>query len=279
MQKGRYLLDKLISEEALIKQFIAPVLRGGYVRIRIKGLVNTLKVKQRNYEGWAVLESVNSFEASVIRDAEFEEKIEYLDRLRTLRMTLVKRLRNKSWLAIPYNFSDARTRFKISSPKVVHLVEDVLPFDQVIVAVDGEVLWFKEEDERADFELAERLRKAEYSALNTKGLTPEQVQAFRIAHQEEIEKEEREKARRMEEKLQKALSVSGAKLVGYEDGRLDDSINVTWEWDGELHTVTIREEDFQVISAGICLEGHDSDYDLASVISVIRDRRKGLMEW
>lgn len=261
------LVDKLIYEEENLKEFVAPVVSPGYAIIRISGLVKAFKVLPATYEGFGIFKPEGLF-ALVMRDAEFEEKMEYLERLSYLRMILIKKLRNKSWLSIPFNLSDAKLRFGIKEPKVIHLVEDCLPFDQVITSVDSEVLWFKETDERADFEIAERLRNAGLGELNERGLTPEQFQAFRIAH--EIDK--KRKAQTMDAKLKRALSVSGAKLVEYEDGRVDDTLDVSWEWEGENHTVTIKKDNFRVVSSGICLEGHDADYSLESIVSVIRDR-------
>lgn len=264
------LLERLISEEENLKEFIAPVVSDGFARIRVSGLVKAFKVLPATYEGFGIFKPEEHF-ALVMRNAEFEEKMEYLERLPYLRMVLIKRVRNKSWLSIPFNLSDANKRFGIKEPKVVHLVEDCLPFDQVVVSVDGMVFWFKETDERADFEIAERLRNAKLGELNEKSLTPEQIQAFKIAHQiDEIRK-----AQTMDARLQRALSVSGAKLVEYEDGRVDDTLEVSWEWEGENHTVTINKNNFRVMSAGICLEGHDADYSLESIVSVIRDRGEG----
>lgn len=261
------LLEKLISEEENLKEFIAPVVSDGFARIRVSGLIKAFKVLPTTYEGFGIFKPEEHF-ALVMRNAEFEEKMEYLERLPYLRMVLIKRVRNKSWLTIPFNLSDAKIRFGIKEPKVVHLVEDCLPFDQVIISVDSEVLWFKETDERADFEIAERLRNAKLGELNEKGLTPEQIQAFKIAYQID----EKMKAQTMDARLQRALSISGAKLVEFEDGRVDDTLEVTWDWEGENHTVTINKNNFQVISAAFCLEGGDSNYDLTSIVSVWRDR-------
>jgi hypothetical protein len=48
---------------------------------------------------------------------------------------------------------------------------------------------------------------------------------------------------------------------------------VTWATpDGEVHTSAIAKHDLTVLSAGICLSDRDTDFDLASLVGVMRDR-------
>ncbi|GAI02958.1 unnamed protein product [marine sediment metagenome] len=48
------LLEKLISEEENLKEFIAPVVSDGFARIRVSGLIKAFKVLPATYEGFVI---------------------------------------------------------------------------------------------------------------------------------------------------------------------------------------------------------------------------------
>ena len=62
------LLDRMESaEDAFLKtEFLAPVLPGGRVRVRIEGLVCTLRVTGRASPGWAILKPLSMDRARVV---------------------------------------------------------------------------------------------------------------------------------------------------------------------------------------------------------------------
>ena len=85
---------------------------------------------------------------------------------------------------------------------------------------------------------------------------------------------EREKIARMppEERAMRAeLAHLGGELVSYEP--VGDGWRIRWR-DGKHLYETLVGRDFTVLSAGICLSGRDEDFDLASIVSVMREARR-----
>ena len=71
-----------------------------------------------------------------------------------------------------------------------------------------------------------------------------------------------------ERRVRDALTVGGARLVGYEAG--EGILRVTWERDGQ-RSVALVNANLEVVSAGICLSGEDQRFDLASIIGVVNE--------
>jgi hypothetical protein len=67
-------------------------------------------------------------------------------------------------------------------------------------------------------------------------------------------------------RLRAALTLGGAQLIGYESA--GDCLRVTWERAGQ-RSVTLIAQDLSVVSAGICLSGEDSRFDLTSIVGVM----------
>lgn len=74
-----------------------------------------------------------------------------------------------------------------------------------------------------------------------------------------------------ERRLQRALKMGGGELRGFCDR--DDYWLVEWtSQNGERHSSAIAKNDLTVMSAGICLSGEDSNFDLQSLVGVVEDR-------
>ena len=58
----RELLDKLAAAEREFRgrEFLAPVIRGAGVRVRIAGVICHLRVEPAGFEGWGILRTVSS---------------------------------------------------------------------------------------------------------------------------------------------------------------------------------------------------------------------------
>src|SRR5262249_30026262 len=84
-----------------------------------------------------------------------------------------------------------------------------------------------------------------------------------------------EEARRSREenRLRKALAHAGAELSNFRERA--DVYTVTYTVDGRRHTSAVSKKDFTVRVAGICLSGQDENFDLASLVGVIREGAGG----
>ena len=88
---------------------------------------------------------------------------------------------------------------------------------------------------------------------------------------EEIRKQT--EAEQTEERLQEALRHAGAQLVEFLERR--DGYRVTYTIGGRQHVSAVRKDDLTVQVAGICLNGQDRQFDLASLVGVIREGETG----
>ena len=70
------------------------------------------------------------------------------------------------------------------------------------------------------------------------------------------------------DKIKRALSHGGGEFKSYIERA--DSYTVTFSLDGEDFSSTIRKDDFEVVSAGICLSGEDRKFDLQSLVGVVK---------
>ena len=73
---------------------------------------------------------------------------------------------------------------------------------------------------------------------------------------------------KIEFKIENALNRNNALLNSFK--KVDGNILVEYIVDGETHK-TLISEDLNVINAGICLDGYDENYDLTSLVNVIRE--------
>lgn len=113
------LLDSLESEEHkfLETEFLAPVLPGGQVRVRIVGLVCTLRVSGEFEPGWAILKPQSMDRARVVSRPSLQQVRDYLALFPAVRLLLVSRASRapstgsgQAWLAIPAHRGTAVSR-------------------------------------------------------------------------------------------------------------------------------------------------------------------------
>lgn len=263
------LLDRMeAAEEAFLKtEFLAPVVPGSQVRVRIAGLVCTLRVMGRPDPGWAILKPLSLDRARVVDRPGLTQVREYLSLFPELRLVLVARV-DGLWLALPAHRGD--TRFQITGAVPVHLVTGAEPFQQIIARFDGAVFWFQEVDRRRSPAIAAYLREAlaaETSPedLHKPTLTTEERESYAVAY-EAIEAAQRD---RVLERLSDALAHAGAELASYIER--EDAYTVSFTVDGEAHRSTVRKDDLSVLVAGVCLDGRDRSFDLQSLVGVLRE--------
>jgi hypothetical protein len=267
-------LDRLAAAEQdfLRCQFLAPMVHSGRVNVRIAGVICAMSVTPRDFRGFGVFRPVSHAQASLIRPASLAERRKYLELFPRVLLVISSRGAS-STAAVPSNA--AASRFSIEGQVEVRLSDDdVELFDTIVARFDGSQFWFDQLDPRNDPAAAPYLRQAlaasvEPAKLDRPGLTPGQRIAYTlnyVARQEAILQDQRT---RDERRLRGALQHAGAELSDFVEHR--DEYRVTYEIAGQRHVSIIRKGDLTVQTAGICLSGRDSDFDLASLVGVMRE--------
>lgn len=263
------LLAKLRQAERdfVAAQVLAPVLPGRPVAVRIAGVVCELILDDPQAAGWLVLQPLSTKRAQVARPAGLGEIAAYARLLPAVRLLAAAR-QGRSWLALPATLD---RRFKLDGPAPVELAgEGLEPFDHLIARFDGRRFWFERRDDQRDPVLAAYLRQALASGtppgeLRKKGLSAEERAAYAWVAGALAEDGRAGDERRLEA----ALRHSGALLTSFvERGEV---YTVTYAVDGEQHASMVRKDDLTVVTSGICLSGRDADFDLASLVGVLRE--------
>jgi hypothetical protein len=122
--------QRLADAEArfLSSEFLAPVVRGSQVQVRIAGVVCTLRVQPTDFEGWGVFRPTSHTEAKLARQARLAERQRFLELFPLVRM-LVARRHEHDWLALPAHRGD--TRFYIDGMVPVRLIQDAQLFETI----------------------------------------------------------------------------------------------------------------------------------------------------
>lgn len=259
--------DRLALAESsfLTSQFLSPVLPGRSVRVRIDGVILSLKVS--SVKGWCVLRPISTTRAVFVRHATMTEQQSYLNLFPSLRLILCRK--NSMWNGVPASHSDKR--FSIAGLAPVEWVEEVQIFDTVTCRFDGYTLWYDSHDDgRIALYLRQELQKlTEPCELEFSGLTPEFRDAYLMAYGPAISADVEAKRDKNEERLKSALRRAGADYQSYIER--EQTYTVSYMVGGESHRSTVRKDTLQVESAGICLNNTDSRFDLQSLVSVISE--------
>lgn len=291
------LLARLAADEQsfLEREFFAPAVHRGSVQVRIGGVVCKLAIEPQDFRGYGVFRPASHTQARLVRPATLAERRQYLSLFPQVRLILCRQSRG-TWYACAASFGDHRIELEGLAP--VLLVEEAQPLESACVRFDGSSFWFEEIDPRQDPATPPYLRAALADrtlpeTLDRKGLTAEQRAAYELLHWEltrpaeaddapaspETNAKHRPRSRRGQEppieldpvrqRLQENLSHAGARLVDYlERG---DSYRVTYVVGGARYTSSVDKRDLTVQSAGICLNGEDQNFDLASLVGVLHE--------
>ena len=116
----------------------------------------------------------------------------------------------------------------------------------------------------------------ETERLSRPGLTAEERIAYGVSYwcrylaaEEARRKREAARMAMEEDRLRQALAHAGADLKGFIER--PDVYTVTYEVDGQRHVSVVSKQDLSVQVAGICLSGQDGNFDLHSLVGVIRE--------
>jgi len=280
MANANHLTDALkrlaaAEDRFLTSEFLAPVIHGGKVQVRIAGVICTLNVRPADFEGWGVFRPTSHSDAELVRQAKLAERQRYLDLFPLVRLIVADR-REEQWLALPAHRSDSR--FRIEGVVPVRLVEEAQLFEVIEARFDGTQFWYAGPDARWDAAMAGYLRQelarlTPPEKLHRSGLTAEERAAYEFNYWPRFEASEEAQRSREERRLRSALEHAGAELKDYVERR--DVYTVTYEVDGQRHVSAVAKKDLSVQVAGICLSGEDQKFDLHSLVGVIREAQGG----
>jgi hypothetical protein len=263
------------EERFLASEFLAPAVRGGQVRVRIAGVITTLRIRPADFEGWGVFRPASHSEAVLARRASLAEQARYLNLFPLVRLILTGKP-DDQWLALPAHRAD--TRFRIDGAILVRLVEDGQLFEVVEARFDGSQFWYSGSDPRRDPATARYLREqldrlTPPEQLERSGLTAEERSAYALNYHPRYEATEEARRGREERRLRGALAHAGAELKDFVERQ--DVYTVTYEVDGQRNVSAVSKADLSVQVAGICLNGEDQNFDLQSLVGVIQEAAGG----
>ena len=265
------------EERFLQSEFLAPVTAGGgLVRVRIAGIVCEMQIEPADFRGWGVFRPADLSRAQYVREATLTEQQRYLQLFPRVSLVLCERRavsnRETIWLALTAHRGDAR--FQIDGLVPVRMVEEAEPFDTIQARFDGANFWFESIDPVRDPAAGDFLRRElremkPPNELKRKGLTPEERAAYTLSWNSRQVKDKPERKDAAETRLRKALAHAGAEFVDYlERG---DGYRVTYRVGRRTMVTSVDKQNLSVQVAGICLSGKDRDFDLESLIGVLRE--------
>ncbi|MCI0379725.1 MAG: hypothetical protein L0215_19135 [Gemmataceae bacterium] len=271
-------LERLAAaeQEFLQSEFLAPALQGGEVNVRIAGVVCRLQVQPADFAGWGVFRPKSHTEAALVRPARLVERQRYLELFPLVRFIFAGKL-NDLALALPAHSADSR--FRIEGLVPLRLIEDdVQLFEVVHARFDGSQFWYQSGDPQRDPAAAAFLRQAlekmrQPDKLIRPGLTAEERKAYATSYWPRYEASEEARRSREENRVRRAVAHAGAEFKEYRER--GDVYTVTFEVDGQRHVSVVSKADLAVQVAGICLSGEDENFDLQSLVGVIREAQGG----
>ncbi|HVR84471.1 MAG TPA: hypothetical protein VMU54_09180 [Planctomycetota bacterium] len=266
--RARDLIDRFGREEDafLRAEFLAPVSPGAKVRVRIAGMVCELSVPGAA-EGLFLLKPRSVREAQIVRPAGRAEAKRYLDLFPRARLIAAFR-HGRTWLGLPAAAPAKGIRIEGWVP--ISLAADLRLFQTAVVRFDGGLFLLESTERPAEAAfLRDELRKGTPpDKLVRRALRASERQAYAV--QLEFQKE---MAKSVDERrIERALKVAGAEFLGFRESH--GTFVVTWRVEGQLHESVISRDDLTVVSSGVCLSGRDRDFDLTSLVGVMRQRAR-----
>lgn len=291
------------TRRALKGAILAPVMPGTRVRVRIDGIVCELKVSNdEDFLGWALLEVTAPGHARIVEEAGLPHVKAYLNLLPRVQVVLLNE-QGGMWWAVPAQASDQR--FKASGPVPVQLCTRAATFDTVNARFDGAAFWYDDVVRNRNPLVARKLRDALAhdvfpEDLKCREMTSQEALAYCLVFfdkhrdllepiappEDEAESDSEQKpvvptfdywawaSTLKHARLKRALEHAGARLDGYWGERNSETLSVRFILDGETHVAALMLKDFTVRSAGVCLQGNDTEFDLTSLVGVLREYKR-----
>lgn len=279
------LLGRLARAETELAQsrFLAPCVPGVRLRLRVEGLVHSLRPNPPRFAGWGLFQPIDAKRAQLVARPDAYAVERYLSALRLVRLHLVAQAKGRAWWAVPINAASSKLHFGTPGPVVVHLTRDPQALETVRARFDGATFWYEGAEPMADPVLAEQLRDSlrhwvPVDALHHPNLTPEHAHAYAILHglraaerQRRLEEEAARRKSQVDERIAHALHVGGGTLVEHRERH--GQLQVEWlDRFGRRHVSVLDRGHLDVALAGaVCLQGRDRDFDLASLVGVLSE--------
>ncbi len=285
------LIDKI--GRIKVRPFLAPVPDAGSVVVSTIQEGMQFRYRISRDPGWWVLYCDQTRVQRVDPPASMFDIVRYLEALPRFIVIAVHRLHEDTWMVVPWNYGDAGQRgWPGGQPRAVHLVRDsIRPFDVLSVRRLGRTLLYDTVDTgigtASISEEARTLFDSGRDDARVAGAPPEMEEAHDLLRgyvlglrRAERLRDERQGRDSVEGKLRWHLGFMGAELVGWHEA--GEGYEVRWSHEGREYTTTLR-RDFQVASAGICLDGTDQRHNLSSIVAVMeqahRQGRDAQDEW
>jgi len=269
------LIDRFASDETTADAFLAPYLPGAKVAVRIKGVIYQLKVSAPGplaRGGFGLFRISKPGVAEIVEVASKMQTDKYLKLLPRLAMVLIDEYQGR-WWALQANTSD--TRIELREPVPVQFVERGVRMEQIYARFDGSHFFYESVNRRRDASVARKLRDAlnddvDPDEVKVPTLTPSEHLAYRILYLDKhpLATDDSARQRTDLDRMRDALEHAGANLDAFWDAG-NGIARVRYTFAGQTHTADVNLADLTLVTAGVCLQGHERDFDLASLVGVM----------
>lgn len=259
------------KDDFLHSTFVSPILHHNFVLVKINGLIYKFKVKNSE-NGWFLLSPISKNSAKIERELKYFEKDEYLSLFPKVYFISLY-AKDDILYSYPRGNADVRYGARNITPVLLPDLDVVDNLDVIQARFDGLNYWFEDVDFNSDPIKAEFLRGkissfAEIEEVRFQGLTPFDKEAYSIVL--DINKDNNKDF--TEIMLKRMIEgVDGSKFINYIENQ--SQFRVRYAIDGvEQPVALVSKDDFNVISAGICLT-NEGEFDLKSLVTVMKERQ------
>jgi hypothetical protein len=280
------LIEQLAAAEDSFRnqQFLAPAIPGAEVQVRIGTAVCRMKIAPDDFRGFGIFESISFTEAILVREATLRERRDYLNLFTRVSLIATQRLGNLWFGSIA---SRGDQRFQLDGLVCIQMPENVDLFDVIDCRFDGNAFWYDRVSRRVNRRFADSLRQAlmqekPTAEIRMPGMTAEHRTAYDYNYQNLIAPRKRREEKRQRHikdvnfaedsdvsRIRDSLWHAGAHLTGLREQH--GNYQVRYTVGGRTFSSAVSKDSLGVVSAGVCLDGHDREFDLTSLVGVLRE--------
>lgn len=269
------LISKIAEQEKQLvgSRFLAPYRGGGKIRLRLSGIVYQVEAPD-SPDGWGIFELKEDSRAKYLEAAPLAMVRNYLALLTQVRVIMLDELTTNQWwgiIADPHG-----QKLQLDGPVPIQLIPRTASFETAYCRFDGAQFWFEAIDRKRDPSIARDLRTAldqglPPEELQYKGVVPQEKLAYKMLFLRNHKNAAASEPDDERSRISRALEHSGALLDSFWHERDNNSTTVRFRIGDQTHAVTVNSQNLTVLSSGICLSGRDSDFDLSSLVGVLRE--------